>query len=638
MENNADLLSPPAPLPSDTYVQTSLDHTSEVVPFNVDVDDANISVNIECIPVVNEQDETEQPLASLILYPNGAVGEDVNEGATVDGAADDETADDEAAAVEAATDEAAAVEAAADEAAADEAAADKAGNDEAASSEPAGAEATGDEAAGAKAADEEAADEEAADEADIDEIVDDKSPAGENIVNEDATDVVAVEDTDRATDVTVDEVADETTVGVVVETANGVTAEVSAEAAAEAAAEVAREVAAASVAFEPGLPDTSGSTDAFPPPSVVDFESIPNVFNSPPMPPAAPPGFINSSVVLQPPPATGFTSALPQPQVPAFPNITASQTSPISLPSFTDPQQRKYYGVRTGRTVSRCVFLHWEDLYAQVNGCDAADYGAFDTLEEASAYADGISLPPLALTKPKRKRKSHSTVFSPSSKQRRTSSSLAPPPDQVQWEANYAKIVAFHAENGNCNVPRSHPLNEWVVVQRRQYRRLREGHDSRLTAQRLTRLVDLGFVFVLRDKRPVPWSERMEQLRKYREENGHLRVPLSHPTLGRWVNVQRKSYTCFLEGKKSSLTQERVDDLTELGFVFQAGKKRARDPSLPKKSWEERLRQLQEFREEYGHCVVPQLFKGYPGLGRWVHKAGFGIMLQFVFLFFRIEY
>jgi len=132
--------------------------------------------------------------------------------------------------------------------------------------------------------------------------------------------------------------------------------------------------------------------------------------------------------------------------------------------------------------------------------------------------------------------------------------------------------------------------------------------------------VDLGFVFILREKRPVPWGERIVQLETFREKLGHLRVPLSDPILGRWVNVQRKSYASFIEGKKSSLTEEKVRELTALGFVFQAGKKRARDPTTPKKSWEERLGQLKEFKEEYGHCVVPQLFKGYPGLGRWVHK------------------
>lgn len=66
---------------------------------------------------------------------------------------------------------------------------------------------------------------------------------------------------------------------------------------------------------------------------------------------------------------------------------------------------------------------------------------------------------------------------------------------------------------------------------------MKEGNASKLTVNRLQMLNDLGFVFRKMGKTHT-WEERMGQLKRYKEEFGHSKVPKSHPELGVFVNRQ----------------------------------------------------------------------------------------------------
>jgi hypothetical protein len=41
-----------------------------------------------------------------------------------------------------------------------------------------------------------------------------------------------------------------------------------------------------------------------------------------------------------------------------------------------------------------------------------------------------------------------------------------------------------------------------------------------------------------------------------------------NPALGRWVSTQRSQYKLFHEKKHSTLTQQRIDKLNKLSFVW----------------------------------------------------------------------
>lgn len=65
------------------------------------------------------------------------------------------------------------------------------------------------------------------------------------------------------------------------------------------------------------------------------------------------------------------------------------------------------------------------------------------------------------------------------------------------------------------------------------------------------------------------WWQRFEELRLYRETRGNSRVPQRYgknPALGRWVARQRTERRMLVEGKPSTLTEEREKALEGIEF------------------------------------------------------------------------
>ena len=168
------------------------------------------------------------------------------------------------------------------------------------------------------------------------------------------------------------------------------------------------------------------------------------------------------------------------------------------------------------------------------------------------------------------------------------------------WDARFEQLKRFKEQRGHCRVPEKYPggLGAWAKEQRR---RDKEG-SPRVGAERAQRLEELGFRWEAAKGRS--WEERFRQLQEFQEEHGHCNVPQKHPGgLGVWAANQR------CKGKEWSQRRnaKQVQQLDDLGFRWDTAKKL---------SWEERFRQLKEFKEEHGHCNVPQKHPG--GLGIWV--------------------
>ncbi|WP_231911662.1 DEAD/DEAH box helicase [Chlamydia suis] len=171
---------------------------------------------------------------------------------------------------------------------------------------------------------------------------------------------------------------------------------------------------------------------------------------------------------------------------------------------------------------------------------------------------------------------------------------------EESWEKNFLELKRFQEEHGHCKVPQRYPQNpdlgSWVSVQRKTFK------SSELSEDRIARLEELGFVW---DVLEEEWEKNFLELKRFREEYGHCKVPARYPqnpSLGVWVCVQRIR---FKEGK---LAEDRVARLEELGFVW----------NVLKEAWEENFLELQRFREEHGHCKVPHKYPKSPQLSVWV--------------------
>jgi len=103
------------------------------------------------------------------------------------------------------------------------------------------------------------------------------------------------------------------------------------------------------------------------------------------------------------------------------------------------------------------------------------------------------------------------------------------------------------------------------------------------------------------------WWRRFGELEEYKREHGHCNVPQQYkenPQLGSWVNTQRRFYI------QNKLSSERIEALERIGFE-----------SKPEEaSWWKRLHELEDYKQEHGHCIVPQQYTENPQLGSWVNK------------------
>jgi len=107
------------------------------------------------------------------------------------------------------------------------------------------------------------------------------------------------------------------------------------------------------------------------------------------------------------------------------------------------------------------------------------------------------------------------------------------------------------------------------------------------------------------------WNKRFNDLLEYQKRTGNCHVPLTYhedPTLARWVKRQRYQYKAMKEGKFSTMTEERVKALEDIGFIWDS----------QGTVWRDRLRELIEFKHLHKHCNVPSNYSKNPSLAVWV--------------------
>ena len=103
------------------------------------------------------------------------------------------------------------------------------------------------------------------------------------------------------------------------------------------------------------------------------------------------------------------------------------------------------------------------------------------------------------------------------------------------------------------------------------------------------------------------WNQKFEELCDFKKEKGHCNVPYTNDLLIHWVKRQRYQYKLKIEGRPSTLTDERMEKLEKVGFVWDA------HASI----WHERLQELKAFHLMHGHCNVPSKFPSNPKLAVW---------------------
>ena len=147
-------------------------------------------------------------------------------------------------------------------------------------------------------------------------------------------------------------------------------------------------------------------------------------------------------------------------------------------------------------------------------------------------------------------------------------------PAMLGWDGTFEKLVQFQAEHGHCGVPQNYSvdnvkLGKWVSHQRSEYQNHLAGKYSPMTQERIDQLNSVGFDW---GTTVIGWDGHFEKLVQFKEVHGHCQVPQKYSVddvnLGNWVSHQRSEYKSFKDGKDSPMTQERIDALEKIGFVW----------------------------------------------------------------------
>lgn len=161
-----------------------------------------------------------------------------------------------------------------------------------------------------------------------------------------------------------------------------------------------------------------------------------------------------------------------------------------------------------------------------------------------------------------------------------------------KWDYYYGLLKKFKKEYGHCRVSSHEAFGDWVIKQRQYYKK------GDLNSERIEKLNALGFIW---DDDEAAWIQNYEELKKFKEQYGHCKVP-PHSKVGHWLVTQRKLY------RKNDLRYDRAEKLNILGLVW--------DPI--EAAWEEKFSQLKRFKDMNQHLDVPANDPEYISLRGWV--------------------
>jgi len=169
-----------------------------------------------------------------------------------------------------------------------------------------------------------------------------------------------------------------------------------------------------------------------------------------------------------------------------------------------------------------------------------------------------------------------------------------------RWSQRFADLEKFHARYGHCDVPQSggqhNSLGKWLNQQRTAKR------SGKLPEQREKQLSSLGVVW---DPLEAGWRKQFRSLERFKSIHGHCRVPFSYsddPRLSAWLRTQRRLQ------KHGKMSASRAAQLDALGMEWDTNSD----------VWEQRFKELKEYKRHEGHTEVPASYKENRALAMWV--------------------
>jgi hypothetical protein len=115
----------------------------------------------------------------------------------------------------------------------------------------------------------------------------------------------------------------------------------------------------------------------------------------------------------------------------------------------------------------------------------------------------------------------------------------------------------------------------------------------------------------IRDYHKDKWDKRYNELRNVFKETGRSSVhhnDVSKKGLARWIKRQRYQYKLLHECKTSTMTEDRIEALQRLNFVWDSHST----------AWDDRIQELKLFKDTNQHCNVPYNYPANKTLASWI--------------------
>jgi len=180
----------------------------------------------------------------------------------------------------------------------------------------------------------------------------------------------------------------------------------------------------------------------------------------------------------------------------------------------------------------------------------------------------------------------------------------------IQWYYMLLVLIQFKKDKGHTSVPVSHndkSLAHWVMKQRK--------NNDKLPQPRIDALDAIKFIWRIYEVRRTPWEDRFSELIAYKKENGHVNVPQSNKTLGRWVWMQRRD--------QKTMPEKRKKMLESIGFLWDFASNETQQMRVEQKTiriWDSHFEDLKQYKHRFGHVNVQPYWKENIPFARWVAR------------------
>lgn len=166
---------------------------------------------------------------------------------------------------------------------------------------------------------------------------------------------------------------------------------------------------------------------------------------------------------------------------------------------------------------------------------------------------------------------------------------------QISFPQNVKRLEEFRDEYGDCDIPhrrgeyttadgnsidmvRFVGMGQWCNQVRNQIKIYQLSPKlSKLSRDQYLKLKGIGFCMHPQRYKEVPLKKRVwddkkfKELEEFKEIHGHCIVPRDPKTpLRYWLDKVRTAYTDMKEGRPSTLTDEQISRLINLGFVLKS--------------------------------------------------------------------